>query len=123
MRSAVTLTAFLLLVSCSRGGPENGAQASFQELPSGGPWKQTIRFRGGERACVFAKGHLERSAGNDASGVLRIAIYDAAGKLVVSNPDTLGYAVVFWYPPRTADYEIQIHNSSGQEKRVYVCIK
>src|SRR5262249_22320066 len=120
-RVFLTITSALVLTSLSRGGPENGAQAAFVKIASD-PWAQTMRFKAGERASVFAKGDLSR-AGNDATGCLLIEIYDGVGPLVASNHDRLGHAVAFWYPPRAGDYKIQIHNSSGQEKRIYICIK
>lgn len=121
MRAGLLSCAMLIVAQLSFAGPEAGAQARFHEVATD-PWEATIRFKAGERASVFAKGNL-RKDGNDATGSLLIEVRDTAGKLVASSHDTLGYAVVFWYPPRAGDYKIQIHNNSGQTKRIYICIK
>src|SRR5262245_54946438 len=121
MRMLLTTASVFLVASLSYGGPGKGAQAAFVNIAAD-PWQGTLRFKAGERASVFAKGNLGNE-GNDALGSLRIEIYDAGGQLIASSHDTFGYAVVFWYPPRSADYRILIHNNSGQEKRLYICIK
>ena len=105
----------------SQGGALKGAQAGFYNVDSD-PFQATLAFKAGARASVFAKGDLIKGS-NEATGSLLIEVRDGAGKLVATTHDTEGYAVAFWYPPRSGDYTIQVHNNSGQSKRLYICIK
>ncbi|MBI3406877.1 MAG: hypothetical protein HY040_00790 [Planctomycetes bacterium] len=121
LRAGLLICALFVATELSYGGPEMGARAGTYDVGAD-PWEATIRFKASERASVFAKGKLTKD-GNDATGSLLIEVHDADGKLVASSHDTLGYAVVFWYPPRSGEYKIQVHNNSGQTKRIYLCIK
>jgi hypothetical protein len=86
-----------------------------------GDWKKTMRFRGGERATVLARGN-DNSPAN-----LQLTITDAAGNVVTQtqgkNPPNAAMVAAFWYPPRDGEYTIEVRNSGSEVSPIFVTIK
>lgn len=122
LRTGILLLLGLILASSGQASPEKGGRSNFQRISPTSAYEQTLVFRGGERACVIAKGKRTES-GNDAEGALSIEVKDVGGRVVVSDRDHGGYAVVFWYPPRDDEYRVFVHNSSAREQEIYISIK
>lgn len=111
---------FLVLAPMGAGAPLTGAWFMAEEIGSE-PFKKTTRFRGGERAVVLVAGK------NHETARLHLAIYDVHGKLVAEDtgkdPPVGDMVGVIWYPPRDADYRIEIKNLDSRANRCFVTIK
>ena len=122
--AALAFLAMLAVVPFGVGSPINGSYGDRNEIDAE-PWRSTRTFHGGERACVLACGNR----GNDGEIIshLHIKILDAAGNVVAEDNGAKGtagdFVGVLWYPPRTAEYRIEIHNVDRRRNKVYIAIK
>jgi hypothetical protein len=122
MRICVVIGSVLLLAfaSIGAGGPVTGGW--FDELKIGSKsWTDTKRFRANERASVLVRGNA------NSKSAMQISVYDSKGTLVVEEkgkfPPVADMLAVFWYPPREAEYKIEIKNLGTGENSCYVTIK
>jgi hypothetical protein len=119
--AVIAVLAMSTLVPFGAGSPINGTYSDKNEILSQ-PWQTTRTFQGGERASVIALGNR---ADNELIGKISIKILDAKGNLVVedngSNNLTGDFVGVAWYPPRTAEYRIEVH--SDKANKVWIAIK
>jgi len=118
---AMAVFAIVTLVPFGVGSPVDGTYGKKNEISSQ-PWRMTRTFQGGERASVFALG--DRSE-DEMIGKIHVKVFDSKGTLVAEdqgNSNLVGdFAGVVWYPPRTAEYRIEVHSARPNE--VYVAIK
>jgi hypothetical protein len=119
--AALAALAILTLVPFGVSSPTDGTYGKKSEVGSQ-PWRMTRTFQGGERAAVVALGDR---AEDEIIGAIQIKVFDAKGTLVVEDTGaskTAGdFAGVAWYPPRTAEYRIEVHSARPNE--VYIAIK
>lgn len=118
-RFAVLLT-ILFLAAPLGAGPIGGGFAREEKI-GGTPWKDSRKFRAGERASVLVANKGEGSSN------FHIAVFDAKGTLVVEDKnrqaareDLVG---VVWFPPRDGEYRIEIKNLEGQVSGCFVTVK
>jgi hypothetical protein len=122
MRSIFVLGPLLLLAAAAIGvgGPVTGVSFQKKEIDEN-PWIQTRRFTGGERAAVLVRGSNHAGAG------LHLTVHDANGKLVAEDkgkdPPVPDMVAVFWYPPRDAEYRIEIRNLDSRANECYITVK
>jgi len=119
-RTSILGAVFLLLVaSHGAGGPINGGFFQIKELGSE-PLKLSQRFRGGERAAVLVRGQ------KPAAVKLHVKVFDSKDQLVAEDigkdPPVAGMVAVFWYPPRDAEFRIEIRNLAAPLE-CYITIK
>jgi hypothetical protein len=123
MRCVVAaLSLGLVCASWGHGGPVDGPFARNYEIgamtgdePT--PKDFIMKFRGGERACVIARGDHKPVVGLD------LTIYDATGTEVARDESAKDFVAVFWVPPRTAEYRIVVRNHGREYNDVYVVFK
>ena len=122
MRYTLILSSLMLLflAPLGAGGPTGGG--FFKEVEIGQtPWQDKKRFRAGERAAVLVRGTNHTGPG------VQVSVFDADGKIVVEvkgkNPPVPDMVAAFWYPPREADYKIEIKNLDSRVNTCYVTIK
>ena len=122
MRS-ITLLGILTLLAAApvlNGGPVGGGVLEHFEKRS--QWKTTMKFRGGEKATVFA-----RAASPESKVKLHVTISDTDGKTIIEaagkNPPSASMVAVFWYPPRDAEYHIEVKTADSEPATCYVTIK
>lgn len=113
---------FVGFVSIGVAGPITGGFAKQEKIGTGSDaWKTTQRFRGGERAAVLVANKSEAAAR------FHIAVYDAKGNLVVEDKNQESskedLVSVFWYPPRDAEYRVEIKNLDGRTNACFVTFK
>lgn len=75
-------------------------------------------FKGGERACVIA---LASSGDDDQTHTLTLKVYDPQDNEV--GTDRGERTAVIWYPPRDADYRVEIRTTASDIGRCYVAVK
>jgi hypothetical protein len=101
------------------GGPTNGGVLEKIEKS---PWKVTFKFRAGEKATVLA-----RAASPESKTKLAVTVFDMAGKVIVEatgkNPPSASMVAVYWYPPREAEYQIEVKSADNEPTVCYVTIK
>jgi hypothetical protein len=115
----IGVISLLALAPFGHSGPISGGfLESFREGERS--LRKTVRFRGGEKAVVLARGR------DDSSAVLSIKIYDSKNNVVAQttgkSPPSSSMVAVFWYPPRDEDYTIDVTNSDKAQS-VFVTIK
>jgi hypothetical protein len=76
-----------------------------------------LTFRGGERACVIARGDHKPVVALD------VTVYDKDGAEVAKDASSKDFVAVFWVPPRTAEYRIVVRNHGVEYNDVYVVFK
>ena len=108
----------LLAARLGHGGPVDGQFAlPKQRINSAGAEPTTIefnvKFRGGQRACVWVRGDHKPVVPLD------ITVHDAAGTVVARDESDKDFLAAFWVPPRTAEYRIVIRNHGKEEFRNY----
>ena len=113
-----TLVLIVLLAAWTSGfsAPVNGPRSlgSKNSLSNGVlEFKET--FRGGERACVIARGHREDDLG--------IQVFDPAGNTVAKVDNSGDLVAAIWYPPRDANYRVKIFSPEGKSKSCYISLK
>lgn len=117
---AVAAAALLSASWRAHSAPINGSMSAEPKIGAE-PWSQMIGFRGGERAAVLAiADHL---APDDK---LHVAVYDTKGKLIAENTgsDSSGnFAGVVWYPPRDAEYKIEVSHGGQGVTKAYIAVK
>ncbi|MCI0683894.1 MAG: hypothetical protein L0Y71_17445 [Gemmataceae bacterium] len=119
----VCWAAILIVAGASwgHGGPVDGQVAGDHRI---GPGKSepaakefTLVFRGGERACVTARGD------HNPVVPLDVTVYDKDGVEVAKDASNKDYVAIFWTPPRTAEYRIVVRNHGVEYNDVYVVFK
>jgi hypothetical protein len=104
----------LLAGAFSSASPMTGKRAlGYVELEGGSAAKQNEKFRGGERACVIARGQSD----------VGLAVYDDKDRLVVKDEGPGRYVAVIWYPPRDAVYKIMVHNLAEETNKIWLSLK
>src|SRR5688572_13485812 len=107
MRSIVLLglLSLVTLVPIGVGAPVGDSLGKREEV-GGDAVRKTIRFRGGERACVLAIGD------HDPVVDIQVSVFDEKGNLVAeekgNGTPVSDFVAVVWYPPRDADYRIEV---------------
>jgi hypothetical protein len=118
---SIAVLATITLVPLGLSSPIDGTYGKKNKVTEQ-PWRTTRTFQAGERASVFALGNR---ADDEVVGKLHIKVLDAKGNLIAEdqgNSNVVGdFAGVTWYPPRTAEYRIEVHSAKANE--VYIAIK
>jgi hypothetical protein len=116
-------------VSVGHAGPVDGTRGSYETISAGsvvggemvpGQYSVQKTFRAGERACVLVIGDHKPVVD------LTVTIYDAAGQVVVQDRGKGGtgdFVAAIWYPPRTADYRIEVLSPGTDFNKCYIAIK
>jgi len=103
-RTLALLTGLGLLVLASVGMGFGATRLEVWTVHPDSARETTLRFRGGERACVIVVGdHKPRSP-------TEVRVFDARGRLVAESKSPNDTAAVLWYPPVSAPYRVVIHN-------------
>lgn len=117
---------WLLWAGLGSAGPVPTAVANYRKVRARTTEVIKLKFEGGQRACVIAMGD------HDPVVPVTIEVYDADGKLVVSDnpattvpPPAVGadLAAAFWYPPRDAEYTIKVTNHGGEWNKVWIAVR
>ncbi len=114
-------------VAAGRAGPVEGSLGASVEVGHGQPWKATLKFRGGVRACAIAWARQPRGA------PVSVEVRDAKDKVIGrDNPreaagkdDAPGsdIATVIWYPPRDGEYTILVRTYGDKAAETWIAIK
>ena len=75
------------------------------------------KFRGGQRACVIVEGDHKPVVD------LEIVVYDVKNRMVAHDKGDGDIIAAIWYPPRDAEYKIEIRNPGQDYNAVYVVVK
>jgi hypothetical protein len=120
-RLLLLLVGGLLLLVAQTGvsSPLAGKQALEEPMRVPANGKKAVRadFHGGERACVIVKGDHKPVVD------LRLSVYDKKGNLVAKDEGGGDYVAAIWYPPRDAEYRIEIFNPGKEYNDCYVSFK
>jgi hypothetical protein len=118
---SIAALTMITLVPFGVSSPTDGTYSDRNKIDSE-PWRTTRTFVGGERACVVVFGDRGEE---DVVSKVHIKVFDAARQLVVEdagNSNLAGdFGGVAWYPPRTAEYRIEVH--SAKANKVWIAIK
>ena len=100
-------------VTAAWGGPVNGPPSKDYPIDAARA-EPTVKeftqiFRGGERACVFARGDHKPLV------PLSITVYDKDGATVAHDASPRDFVAAFWVPARTAEYRIVVRNHGKEE--------
>ena len=116
----LALVACLAFAPIGVGSPIDGSTALDGELKDD-VWSTARMFRGGQRASVIVIGSRENAAN------IELTVRDAKGKLIVEDKANGGLAgtivAVLWYPPRDAEYRIEVRQPGAQNREFYCAIK
>ncbi|HYT95066.1 MAG TPA: hypothetical protein VEL76_40490 [Gemmataceae bacterium] len=92
-----------------------------------GKWSRTVKFKGGQRACVVVMGDHRPIV------PITLEIVDEAGKQVAFDAPGKGIdasdapgndiAAVIWYPPRDGDYTIHIGSPGVEYNDCWIAIR
>ena len=112
----------LLAGGWAAGRPVDGTVAKAFEIGGAGggeptPLEFTMKFRGGERGCVSARGD------HDPVVPLDVTVYDKSGAQVAHDESPKDFVAVFWVPTRTEEYRIVVRNHGRQYNKVYIVFK
>ena len=119
----------LVGVSVGHAMPVDGTRGRYETIPASsnlggetvpGQFSEKKTFRGGERACVFVIGDHQPVV------ELTVTIYDAAGKVVAQDKGqgaAADFVAAIWYPPRTAEYRIEVLSPGKEFNKCYIAIK
>lgn len=99
--------------SATRGATQNYS-AHHDSVRAHGTDVYTIRFRGGERACVVVSG--------DGDTDLDLYVYDENGNLVDSDTDYTDECVAVWTPRWTGNFQIKIKNRGNVYNRYVMTV-
>lgn len=116
-------TGLLATVAASWGhcGPVDGQSAGDHRIGKAGSEPAAkefvLTFRGGERACVIARGDHKPVVPLD------VTVYDKDGVEVAKDASSKDFVAAFWTPPRTAEYRIVVRNHGLEYNDVYVVFK
>ena len=120
---AISCTAIIAILTAAPGhcGPVDGQSAGDHRIGAAGSEPAAkefvLTFRGGERACVIARGDHKPVVPLD------VTVYDKDGVEVAKDASPKDFVVVFWTPPRTAEYRIVVRNHGVEYNDVYVVFK
>ncbi|MBM4071555.1 MAG: hypothetical protein FJ271_21865 [Planctomycetes bacterium] len=117
---AGTLVAVLMILvawSAGVGAPVSGPRSlGSKNSLADGAFEIKESFRGGERACVIARGGSREDD-------LAIEVFDDRGRLVARVENSGDLVAAIWYPPRDAVYRIKIFSPENKSKSCYVSMK
>lgn len=119
MKAALLFAAglFFLVSGLGTGAPTKGPYSLGQwRIGARGSREVVETFRGGQRACVIVEGDHKPVVD------LKVEVFDKAGNLVARDEGG-DFVSAIWYPPRDAEYRIQIHNSGEEYNDCYVVLK
>jgi hypothetical protein len=120
------LACLLAVADVGTTGPVSGPLSTYRKMDPGSKLRFEGAFKGGERACVIAKGDHDPPVKLTIT-VLEIKKDPATGEkleTLVARDDLGGdLCSVIWYPPRTGRYAVVIASNSGVWNKVWLCIK
>jgi hypothetical protein len=116
--------------ACVRLGdasPVKGTIAVSRRLDGSEALPVTVRFKGGQRACVVVMGDHKPVV------PITVEVRDDKGNVVALDEPAKGtersstpgndVCAVIWYPPRDADYTITIHNHGEEWNKCWIAVR
>jgi hypothetical protein len=122
----VSIAGLLAAGHFGTAGPVGGPVGRYAKLEPGSTLRFAAQFKGGERACVIVKGD------HDPPMDITITVFeikeDPASKqqsLVPVAKDNAGgdLCSVIWYPPRTAQYAVEISSHGSVWNKIWLAVR